>query len=318
MKIKRIIGAAVFIVGLLIQLAVLSYLFVPKNNTAEAGMEETTANGILGEKEDSIDILVLGDSESYCSVSPLQLWKEKGYTAYVCGTAAQRLNYSNTMLHRAFQHQKPKIVILETLAIYRKMSLNDVGFTEMANYFPVFQYHNLWKTYGFKEYKSGVEYNWTSDYKGYFYSSEVVPARNLEYMIPTKISEKISRVNKSYVQRIKDFCNENGAELILLSAPSSKNWNYELHNGIASLASELNCKYIDLNLMNDVLHIDWRQDTRDEGDHLNYSGAIKVTHYLSDYLSSNANLPDHRSDKNYASWNECLAKLNEKAKDPSG
>lgn len=310
MKIKRIVGAAAFIVGLVLLLAVSSYLLVPRDNTAAAGMEEPLANGILGEKENSIDILVLGDSESYSSISPLQLWEEKGYTAYVCGTASQRLTYSNTMLRRAFQKQKPKIVILETLTVYRNMSLGNVGLTEIARYFPVFQYHDRWKSYDLKGLGNGVKYNWTNDYKGYFYSNQVAPAYNTEYMTPTEKSAKIANANRNYIQKIKDFCDENGAELILLSTPSPQNWDYESHNGIATLASELGCEYIDLNLMNDVVNIDWSQDTRDGGDHLNYSGATKVTHYLAEYLSGKGNLSDHRGDEKYESWNKCLAKLN--------
>lgn len=317
MKIKRILGGVAFIAGLMILLAISSYLLVPRNNTTAAGMEATSANGILGEKENSIDILVLGDSESYFSISPLQLWKEKGYTAYVCGTAGQHLTYSNTMLHRAFQKQKPKIVILETLAIYRKMSLSNVGLAEIARYFPVFEYHNRWKSYDLKGFKSGVKYNLTEDYKGYFYSDQVAPAHNLEYMTPTEESAKIAKTNRYFIQKIKDFCDENGAELILLSTPSTQNWNYKSHNGIALLASELNCKYIDLNLMNDTVGIDWSLDTRDGGDHLNSSGANKVTHYLTEYLSGRGILSDHRGDKNYAHWDECLAKLNAKAKGTS-
>ena len=59
-KTKRVLALVGFLAGLLGILVGLSALFVPKNNMSEFGMEEVTANGILGERENSIDVLVLG------------------------------------------------------------------------------------------------------------------------------------------------------------------------------------------------------------------------------------------------------------------
>ena len=68
---------------------------------------------------------------------------------------------------------------------------------------------------------------------------------------------------------------------------------------------EKKVKYIDLNVGNE-LKIDWSKDTCDKGDHLNYSGAMKVTEYLGEYLSGNYELPDHRKDKAYDAWGQAL------------
>ena len=52
-----------FLAGLLAILILLSFLVNPKNNSQEAGMKDPTAVGFWGEPKNSIDVLVLGDSE---------------------------------------------------------------------------------------------------------------------------------------------------------------------------------------------------------------------------------------------------------------
>ena len=64
--------------------------------------------------------------------------------------------------------------------------------------------------------------------------------------------------------------------------------------------------YIDLNRGRHKVDIDWRWDTRDRGDHLNLSGATKVSRELSALLSRRYGLPDHRGDPTYATWEEDL------------
>ena len=303
---KRGLTLVVFTVGLIFLLSMASWIFVPKNNQQEYGMEEITANGILGEQENTIDVLVLGDSESYSAITPMQMWKDAGYTAYVCGTSGQMLEYSNTLLHRVFERQKPKIVILETDAIYRDMTPGTVRLNRLIGYFSVFQYHNRRKALRLSDFGGEVNYTWTDDYKGYAHSVQVDSANNTEYMKQTESAAEIPNINVQYVKEMKAFCDRNQAEFILLSTPSTVNWNSERHNGICRLAEEIGCEYVDLNVMNDKVQIDWSRDTRDKGDHLNYFGAVKVTKFLTDYLMKKNTLTDHRTDETYAKWNDAL------------
>lgn len=305
---KRILAFFLFAVFLIAILLAASFVFMPKNNMSEFGMEEAQANGILGEKENTIDVLVLGDSESYSAITPMQIWKDAGYTAYVCGTSAQSLNYTSVLLRRAFEKQQPKVVILETNAIYRKISSNQAVGTELANYFSVFQYHNRWKSLGLHDFTGKAKFTWTDDYKGYRYRTKVDPARQKEYMKPTDKAAGIPNLNIQYVREMKQFCDENGSRLVLVSTPSTVNWNFQRHNGIQKLANDIGCEYMDLNLMNDRIQIDWSKDTRDKGDHLNHFGAVKVSRFLSEYLKETGLLTDHREDPAYAKWNDSLKK----------
>lgn len=308
---KNIIGCISFIAGLLALFAILSLVFVPKDNSEEAGMEAVQANGILGEKDNTIDYIVLGDSETHSSFTPMQIWKDYGYTGYVCGTNAQHLYESEKFLRQALKHQSPKYVILETNAIYRYSSIENALMAKAETYFPLFRYHDRWKSLKANDFGGSVQYTYTNDYKGYRFRDSVEGVKNKKYMKPTEKAENITFINRCYAENIINLCKENNIQLILVSTPSISNWNYAKHNGIQKLADEYGLTYIDLNLMQE-LGIDWETDTRDKGDHLNYDGAVKVTGWLGTYLQQEGNLTDHRNDKNYQSWNKALKRYEKK------
>lgn len=308
---KRGIKLTVFLVGLFILLVVISYIFIPKDNISGLGMDEVASSGILGERKDSIDIVVVGDSETYSSIIPMQIWKEKGYTSYVCGTSAQKLDCSIRMLEQAFDKQNPKVVILETNSIYRKMKVENKNFAKLQKFLPIFMHHNRWKSIKLSDIGKKVHYTRKDDYKGYRYNVEVKASKKKNHMIPTDEVEKIDKINVDSVKEIKRLCDENGATLLLLSTPSTLNWNYERHNTIVELAKEIKCEYIDMNVINDKIKIDWKKDTRDKGDHMNFFGAVKVTQFLSEYLSETSIIDDHREDPSYKEWQEALIRFEE-------
>ena len=103
------------------------------------------------EPKDTIDVLVIGDSESYTSISPMDLWIRTGATSFNCGQPGQRIQETRFLLKEALKTQSPKVVLLETNVMFR-----DPGFIEnitmsivepVRYYFPIFRYHNLWKMF---------------------------------------------------------------------------------------------------------------------------------------------------------------------------
>ena len=303
---KTLLGLAAFAMGLLVILYGLSFLFVPKNNTKDAGMEEIYANGIQGEPPNSIDVVVVGDSESYSSISPLHIWKTTGYTSYVCGSGRQYLSYSKTLLERAFETQSPKLAILETLCIYRQIPAKTVVMDEVSRYLPILRYHDRWKVMTREDFSPTDGNSYTTPYKGYRHNNKVSGADTSNYMAQTEKIASIPLVNRLLVKQIQELCEANGAKLLLLSTPSTVNWNYQRHNGIQELADELDLEYIDLNTKPQEVPIDWSTDTYDRGDHLNYSGSRKVSQFLAKYLEGTQMFSDRRGDSKYASWNTLL------------
>lgn len=309
-KMKLFGRCTAFLLILLILLSVASYIFMPKNNKKEFGMDVITANGILGEKENTIDVLIVGDSESYCSFTPMYMWEKHGFTSYVCGTPGQPLYDSYRFLEKAFKYQKPSVVILETDTIFREYKYSKHLLSRMQGMFPVFQYHNRWKSVTINDFGSSIDYTWTNDHKGYYLNQKVIAGSDKGYMTPTDEIQDIPDLNRRCLKDIIDICQKNDAKLIFVGAPTTKNWDYAKHNGVQEFADKHDIEYLDMNLIWKELGIDWATDTRDRGDHLNHSGAVKVTDYLGKYLKEKFTLPDHRDDAAYSAWDEALKRYN--------
>ena len=80
------------------------------------------------------------------------------------------------------------------------------------------------------------------------------------------------------------------------------------------LAKELGVEYLDLNLMRRQIPINWRLETKDKGDHLNYSGATKVSVFLAKYLQKTELFKDKRNDGAYSQWHDAVKQFNESIK----
>ena len=312
---KRFITALLFMIGLVGLLLAASRVTVPKSNDPDSGIEQIVANGIQGEKPGTVDVMFLGDSEAHSTFIPLQIWKDTGYTSYNCGTGDQTLDYSYTMLKRAIKKQNIRIVFLEANAIYNLES-KGILYAKLCDMLPVFRYHNRWKTLRWDDFSQKPEYTWTDPDKGYRFIADVVPCDEPDYLDHDYTEEKahIRPINRYYINRIKKLCDKNGIKLVLISSPSTAYFTYKRHNGTTALASELGCEFIDMNMMSEELGIDWSKNTRDEGSHLNFSGAEKTTAWVSEYLTQTGLLTNHKDDPAYAGWNDALAVFEDKLK----
>lgn len=278
-------------------LAALSHVFVPKNNQKEFGQVDPRAHGVLGQPANSVDALFLGDSEIYTSVSPQQLWDERGISAYVMGTPAQKLCYTRSLLVKALTRQRPRVVVLETNCLFRKVTPGDAILRAAQDAFPVIEYHDRWKSLRLEDLFGRVQATWTDEQRGFVAREGSRAADASSYMATTSELAKMPELNRLYLESIARMCDDAGARLVLLSTPSTKNWNMARHNRVVRLASELGLDYVDLNVGESRVDIDWSTETYDAGDHLNTDGAKKVTSAVGTLLTGGYDLPDRRGGK---------------------
>ncbi len=312
---KKLIKNFIFFSILFAIFAGLSYkmmaVFIENDNLVQS--RNKSVFRILREPENSIDVIVVGDSLSYSSISPLVLWKNHGITSYVCGQSGQKIQETYHMLETAFETQSPKLVILETNVMFRGESglesLKD-SIEEWGNhYFPIFRCHDVWKSFFIdKQYPE-------ENYKGFAFRCAVQPYEKGEYMQKTERREEMTDTVNTYMGKIEELCRAKNAELLLVSTPSPFNYNYRRHNSIQSYATEHSLDFLDLNLKLGEAGIDWKTDSLDKGDHLNLSGAQKVTKYLGEYLKSEYELPDHRGKPSYAAWEKEATEYSQKAEE---
>ena len=311
-NIKTVIKCVAFILIFLIILAILSKIFVRKNNSTKEKTQEYIAKGILAEPDNTIDVLVVGDSEAYSSYIPLEIWNDYGFTSYVCATSKQILPHTASFIYDATKRQDIKIVLLEADNLYRKSSV-EKPIVEVVNHiFPVFEYHDRWKNLNISDLWEDVNYTNIQEGKGYYYSKKI--RREKDRNRKVNPNPKVPEYNKIYLKKIKEYCDSKGIKLMMYSCSNKSDWNMNRHNGIEEVAKELNVDYVDLNLKKDEVNIDWEKDSRDGGVHLNYTGASKVTKFLGKYLSNTNILKDHRSDPAYDSWNNYYENFKEKIK----
>ena len=302
---KNILKIILFILIFCVLLNIVSYPFIPKNNSQEYGMEDADADvyGILGEPDNTIDVIIYGDSESITSFVPIKMWADLGYTSYICGTPGQAMPAVCEAILNTTQHQTPKYIVLEVNNMFVHSGVT-APMAKVANtLFPVLEYHDRWKDLTARDFGK-IEYTITNDNKGYHYIGATTPIDSTGYMSYSEGVQEIAIEHKVYLKLIKEYCKMKGIDLILYSAPNVKNWTYEKHNGLDNFCQKEGIEYIDFNYITNEIGIDWTTDTGDYGEHVNHNGALKVTKYFEKYLKNKGKLKSHKEDDNYRSWNK--------------
>ena len=316
---KGIIKMALFGVILLIILVGASALMNPTKWFDEKLIQDRNARTVqmMEQPAHTIDIMNIGDSLSTAGFTPMELWRQQGFTSFNIGADGLRMAEAYYALIEDCREQEPKYLLVESLLLFRYATGQDLQMVlsqPLYHTFSFLKYHNIWK--------APIEGEGIMIYhRGYTINENVGEYEGEDEYLDLDLKEgrvDISAFNRFYFDRIKEFCDERGIEIILYSMPSASNYNWDRINAVKSFAEEKGVKYIDLNQKADEIGIDWEWDTNDGGDHMNLSGAIKVVTYFGKYFRENSNLTDHRNDPNYSDWDKELIEYDELVKEMDG
>ncbi len=302
---KNVLKSIIFVLILYLLVTLISYCLLPHDSVRKYGIIKTSIYEILGEKENTIDSVIIGDSLIYSGISPMEIWHNYGITVFDLAKSAELIEDSYKNFNIAIKSQHPKIIFFESNVLYREAKNKPWFYVWQElykTYFPITQYHNNWKKYLFTNLNDSMYYSKINVYKGFKYITKTKPGLKLDYM-KERNKINIPKENQEYFQKIFDLCKDNNVKLILISTPNMKSWNYGKYLGTKELAQKYNLEYIDLNVDN-PLNIDWKTESRDGGSHLNYKGALKLSNYIGTYLQETNLFTDKRNDSAYESWNE--------------
>lgn len=317
---------AAFLLIFVLLLNIGSLILTPKENTKAAGMRIPMKKYFYGEPENSLDFVALGNSNFYRSIAPIEIWNGHGYAGVVAASPGVKMSELYYMMKDLLTCQKPKLVILEAGAAFdlkkkngkepgplKSMakypsselgSFDDALATELNQLIPMLEYHSRWKSLSIRDFDlfDPPDYSKHDPNKGTIIDVKIKPYKKGNYMKKTGQAEQMHIADRMYFDKILSLAKENGGKVLLMEVPDGRSWDYKRHNAIDQYAKENGVPFLDLNLKLEEIGIDWNNDTKDGGEHMNLYGARKVTDYLGKYLSDTFDLPDRREDPAYSHW----------------
>lgn len=315
---KRILISVCAILVIAILLAFLQALVVPKYRDNPEG-------ALIGEyyaEAGGHDVLFVGDCEVYESIVPAVLWEQYGISSYIRGSAQQLAWQSYYLMEESFRYEKPQVVVFNVLALkygtpqseaFNRMTLDGMKWSgqkigairasltaeeQFLDYvFPILRFHSRITSLTADDLRYLFRAPSVSQC-GYLMQTAIRPmgepqegARLSDYTLPAE--------SMAYLDRMRKLCEENGAELILMKAPTNS-WAYwwydEWEEQIVDYAAEHGLAYYNFIESTEQIGIDWSHDTYDEGVHLNVYGAEKLSRYFGELLREKHKVADRRED----------------------
>lgn len=333
-KKKKVIitGVAVLLLTVLL-LGVLQALCMPKYTDNPEGALISEYYKEAG----GHDVIFVGDCEVYEGFIPAVLWEKYGISSYVRGSAQQLVWQSYYLLEETFRYESPSAVVFNVLSLkygepqreaYNRMTLDGMkwssskvsaikaSMTSDENFidyiFPLLRYHSRITSLTSDDFRYIAGTPAVSD-SGYLMQTGVVPMTS-ERTGDELIDYTLTATSMDYLEKMRKLCEENGAELILIKAPTN-NWKYwwydEWDAQISEYVASVGLKYYNFIPRCDEIGIDWSTDTYDGGIHLNVYGAEKLTVYFGDILKNEFGIADRRADTALAAqWAERVEKYN--------
>lgn len=303
-----------------------TYVLTPKHDYGICSMVN-----LYRQPEDSVDVLVVGTSLAYSGVNTNVLWREYGIASYDLCSAEQPFWVSYYVIREALKTQHPKVIVLDAKpAIYSldyskrgRTILSTFGIRGIENRFGAMiacsgslenalsyilglpEVHSNYikvtaKDFVFPPDNGGRGESW----KGYIESDEVEQHQRPS-LTWNGVRRSLNEREEEYARKIFELAQEKGIELVLVGFPNPDYANDHMYyNTLWSIAEEYGFSGMNYNDPTLRFGLRYSSDFAD-WQHLNVKGSVTLSKRLGKDLKERYDLPDHRGEEKYASYDVC-------------
>ena len=314
---KQVLSVVAVVLAFVLLLSLVTMVLQPKYMT---DLEEGSFLSQYYREAGNHDVIFVGDCEVYANFSPMELYRQKGITAYIRGSSQQLIWQSYYVLEETFRYETPKVVVFNVNSMrysepiseaYNRLTIDNMKWSrekvgiirssmmEEENFwsyvFPILRYHSRFDELTAEDFEYLFKVR-DNTWNGYQMHKEINPLGAL----PAKrvlADYQFGDICYDYLDRMRQLCAENGTEFILIKAPSVYPYWYDEYDAqIQAYADEHGLAFYNFLDYVDEIGIDYQVDTYDAGLHMNLTGATKLSAFFAEILAENHGVEDHRND----------------------
>ncbi len=295
-------------------------------------------------RAEEYDVLFLGDSIMSTGVFPMEIWEKYGIAGYNIASYGNTLPITYWALQNALDYAKPKLVVLDVQGVSKsyKLSGNSSDVHTAFDCYPITKtkvealddlmddpdavdddgvaYADMKWEYLFTLGKYHARWSELTDADFHpVYNKEkgaksvvaVADIGDYDLIDENMATEESGQTGFIYLRKIIEDCQARGIEVLLVHLPYPANEQQQMDaNAVYAVAEDYGVDYIDFVSMDQVA--DYATDCFDAHEHLNPSGARKVSDYLGRYIAVHSDIADHRGEAAYAAWVDDAAAYRQK------
>ena len=331
-SLKRFVGFVAFIFIATHLLLATAYI---SRNTSDSRFN------IVGIKsENNLDMVYIGGSAAYDYWQPLRAWSDCGFTSYTLATSSIQLECIKSYIQWSEQYQDPDIYVIDARPLqyfmpqeyengprngadsmdflfpgrfsllnrYFKYRIIDPDTDVLSYYIDISKYHSNVDNWGSQEAWELIDNERVNHNKGFVWDLEYT---YLEEPVgfQTDLRSELSGDHIELLNELFDYSNSLDKEFLFVVCPYViTEQEQQDFNTIEDMIDSRGFEFLNTNEYYDEMGIDFATDFLN-GWHVNTFGASKYTVFLGGYICDHYNLPDHRSDPEYSSWNDAATRF---------